>query len=52
MRENTLIRNILKLTWGINKFLPDLISKLDYGEEITNAEAKAHFDVGPLVAIY
>jgi hypothetical protein len=40
---NKLIRDVLKLDWSANKFLPNLVGKLNYCEEIANAEPEAHF---------
>jgi hypothetical protein len=42
--SNILIGYSLELTWRICEFFPDLVSKLNYREKITNAKAKAHRD--------
>ena len=43
--DNSLIGNVLELAGSIDKFLPNLVGKLDCGDEVAYTEAKAHLDV-------
>ena len=40
--DNLLIGDVLELARRTNKFPPDLVSKLDDGEEVADAKSKAH----------
>jgi len=40
--DNSLIGNVLELVWSIDKFLPNLVGKLDDSDEVADAESKAH----------
>jgi len=49
--DHSLIRNVLELTRSINKFLPNLVSKLGCLDEIAYAEAKAHCELMQLEGV-
>jgi hypothetical protein len=37
--------NIRELAWRVDEFLPDLVGKLNCGEEIANAKTEAHRNI-------
>lgn len=49
--DDLLLGDCLKLTRSINKLLPDIVRKLEYGDEIANTESKAHRDLAQGVVI-
>jgi hypothetical protein len=40
--DNSLIGNVLELIRSVDKFLPNLVGKLDRRNEVADTEAKAH----------
>jgi hypothetical protein len=44
--DNSLVGNILELARGIDKFLPNFVSKLDCHDEVAYTAAEAHHDLG------
>lgn len=42
--SHALVGNILELAWGAGVFLPELVGKLSYRDDVSNAESEAHLD--------
>jgi hypothetical protein len=49
--DNLLIGDILELARRGNKFPPDLVGKLDDGEEVAHAKSKAHLVFCPILLL-
>ena len=44
-RISVLVRNSLELTRRVDEVLPDLVGKLDYGDEVAYTKTEAHRDI-------